>query len=761
MIKIEKKNIKKVSNSKLEKREKQEKKEKRKMFIRLAISGCIATSVFLVLVGRLSYLQFVKGKEYSQMAYNQQMKNKIISPKRGTIYDCKGEVLALSVSVDTVSINPGKVCYKNNKTVENEVLAEGLSQIFSLNYEETLKKVSSDKSVVIIAKKVETEKITELEEWMSKKGITTGINIDEDSKRYYPCNDVASNLIGFCSSDNVGLWGIEERWNEELTGKSGKIVTAKNVKGEAISDKNEQYVEVENGSNIYLTIDATIQGIAEKYLEQAVVENKCGNGGNVIIMNPQNGDILAMATYPDYNLNDPFSITPTGLTEEEWGTLPQEEKSKKLLNVWKNRAVSDLYEPGSTFKLITSAVALEENIITTDHEGDIFCTGSLHVGDRDISCWKTDGSHGVQTLRKALQNSCNPAFMQLGQKIGCKLLYKYYEAFGLFSKVGDDIAKAYEGYFFDESKIVPVELATMSFGQRITITPLQLISAVSAITNDGVYVKPRVVKQIENTDEKSIETVEVEELRQVISLETSQKMKNMMESVVTEGTGRYAKVEGYSVGGKSGTSEPPVNNPEAGYVASFIAISPIENTQVVVLVILYDPHGVSHQGGQTAGPVASQILSEVLPILGIPADTTETVAEEDSLSVVPNVVNKTVAEAKKTLTALGFNVQVNISGDENTTLVSDQTPKSGVKLKTGATIYLYTAENEVRVSTTVPNVKGMSISEARNTLRGAKLNVSAEGTKGIVVSQEPSYETEQEVGTVVHIVLKEELKDGQ
>lgn len=653
------------------------------------------------------------------------------------------------------------MCYSNGKEVPNDVIAEGLSQVFSLDYNETLEKVSSNKSVVVIAKKVETEKISELQKWMGEKKITTGINIDEDSKRYYPYNDVASNLIGFCSSDNVGLWGIEERWNDKLTGTSGKIVTAKNVNGEAISDENEQYVEVENGSNIYLTIDTAIQGIAEKYLEQAVVENKCGRGGNVLIMNPQNGDILAMATCPDYNLNSPFSIEPTGLTEEEWNTLPQEEQSAKLLNVWKNRAVSDLYEPGSTYKLLTSAIALEENIIATDNEGDFFCTGKYHVGDRDISCWKTDGSHGVQSLRKALQNSCNPAFMQLGQKVGARLLYKYYEAFGLFEPVGSDIAGAYKGGFFDENKIGPVELATMSFGQRITVTPLQLISAVSAIANDGVYVKPRIVNKIENTDENSIETVEVEEVRQVISLDTSQKMKNMMQSVVTDGTGRYAKVEGYSVGGKSGTSEPPVGRPEEGYVASFIAISPIENTQVVVLVILYDPHGDSHQGGQTAGPVAGQILSEVLPILGIPSDATETANVEEDLPIVPNVVDKTVAEAKKILTAAGFNVQINIAGDENTTLVSDQTPKSGIKLEAGATIYLYTAENEVRVSTTVPNVKGMSVEAAKTALRASNLNIKSEGTNGVVISQEPSSETQQEVGTVVHVVIKEQMNGAQ
>lgn len=728
---------------------------------RLLIFALAFTIVTVILVGRLSYIQFIKGQEYSQKAYSQQMKNKIISPKRGTIYDSNGEVLALSVSVDTISLNPGKVCYKNGNPVDAEIIAEGLSKIFSLDYNETLEKVDSKKSVVIIAKKVETDKVTELQKWMAEVGITTGINIDEDSKRYYPYNELASNLIGFCSSDNVGLWGIEERWNDTLTGTSGKIVTAKNVNGEAISDENEQYVAAENGSNIYLTIDAKIQVIAEKYLEQAVVENKCTKGGNVIIMNPQNGDILAMATYPDYNLNEPFSITPTGLTEEEWNVFPQEEQTAMLSNIWKNRAVSDLYEPGSTYKLLTSAIGIEEGIITTDNPSDFYCTGSYHVFDRDISCWKKDGSHAVQSLRLALQNSCNPAFMQLGQKIGATTLYKYYEAFGLFSKVGDDIAKSYGGDFHELKNVGPVELATMSFGQRFTITPLQLVSAVSAISNDGILVKPRIVKQIENTDDKSIETVEVEKIRQVISAETSEKVKNMMESVVTDGTGKLAKVEGYSIGGKSGTSEPTEANADEGYVASFIAISPIENTQVVVLVVLYDPKGNSHQGGQTAGPVAAQILSEVLPYLGIASDTTTEVEEDDNLAIVPNVVDRTVSEAKRVLTDAGFNVKINITGDENTTLVSDQTPKSGIKLATGATIYLYTVENEVRVSTTVPNVKGMSEAQATAALRGANLNIKVEGTNGIVISQDPSYDTEQEVGTVVNVVIKEELKDGQ
>ena len=351
--------------------------------------------------------------------------------------------------------------------------------------------------------------------------------------------------------------------------------------------------------------------------------------------------------------------------------------------------------------------------------------------------------------------------MQLGQKVGPQILYKYYEAFGLFDKVGDDIAKAYEGIFFPLEKVGPVELATMSFGQRITITPLQLISSVCTISNDGLYVKPRIVKKIENPDEKSIENVEVKEIRQVISADTSQKIKDMMLSVVTDGTGGHAKVDGYSIGGKSGTSEPTESKESEGYVASFVAISPIENTQIAVLVILYDPKGVSHQGGQTAGPVAAQIMSEVLPYLGIPSDSNKTTEEDEDLPIVPNLIDKTVAEAKRVLSASGFNVQVNITTDENTTLISDQMPKAGIKLEPGATIYLYTAENEVRVSTTVPNVKGMTVSAAKATLKSANLNTKVEGKNGVVVSQDPSYETEQEVGTVVNITVKEQLKEGQ
>lgn len=742
------------------KKKKKKDNNRKIMNLKLVVTGVVATCCFITVIVSLFVIQFIKGEEYSSSAYNQQVKNQIISSKRGAIYDSKGEVLAQSITVDTISLNPGKVVYSNNKKVEAEVIAEGLSNIFNITYEEVIQKLNSGSSVVVIEKKVETDKVTQLKQWLSEKGITAGINIDEDSKRYYPYNKLASNLLGFCGDDNSGLTGLEERWNDILTGTAGKVVTAIDVNNQPISGDNEQYVPAENGSNIYLTVDATIQAIAEKYLEQAVVENSCSKGGNVIIMNPQSGDILAMATYPNYNLNEPFSIETTGYTEEQWNLLANDEKTSARYNLWRNRAVSDLYEPGSTFKLLTAAIGLEENIVKTDTANNFYCSGFYHVGDYDIKCWRKE-PHGSQSLRDALCNSCNPAFMQLGQKIGAKTLYKYFTAFGLFEEVGSDIAKAYSGVFHNLDSIGPVELATTSFGQRFTITPLQLITAVSAITNDGVLVKPRIVKQIENTDTGSIETVETTTERQVISEETSKQIKNMMQSVVTDGTGKHAAVSGYSIGGKSGTSEPTVGNESEGYVASFIAISPIENTQVVVLVVLYDPQGELHQGGQTAGPVASQILSEVLPYLGIASNAQKVEDNKDSLISVPNVKGKTVSEAKRLLQQLGFNAKINITGDEELAIITDQTPKSGIALAEGSVIYLYTEENDTRVSVSVPNIKGMTVSEATKTLKASNLNIQIDGTRGIVVSQDPTYETKVEVGTVINAVIKEELRDGQ
>ena len=539
--------------------------------------------------------------------------------------------------------------------------------------------------------------------------------------------------------------------------------------GKAISDEDEQYVRSENGSNIYLTIDTNIQATAEKYLKQAMIENPTATSGNVIIMNPQTGEILAMATNPDYNLNEPSNYISTGHTEESWKTLEAAEKSAALLNIWKNKAVSGTYEPGSTFKLITAAVGLEEGLVQTDTPGDFNCTGSYVVAmDNDepvsINCWRAR-PHESQTLRLALQNSCNPAFMQLGQRIGASTLYKYFQAFGLFEPIGNDISKAYKGIFNKLEDMGPVELATTSFGQRFEISPLQLVTAVSAICNDGKLVKPKIVKQIENTDTGSIEVIDTEVIRQVISKETADKVKNMMLSVVTDGTGRSAQILGYSIGGKSGTSEPRPDKKEEGYVASFLAASPIENTRVVVLLAIYGlQESADHQGGQVAAPIVSQILSEVLPYLGIESTATtenNTTEIDESLRTVPNVKDLTITEARQRLGNQGFNVICNSTLNPDTTLVVDQVPKYGIGLNEGSIVCLYTSNEDVRNKTIVPNVKDMTAEQAMNSLKSKNLNIQIDGTSGTVVSQDPTYETEVEEGTVIHVVIKETLTGSQ
>ena len=710
------------------------------------------TILFLVVIFSLSRIIFFHGKEYSESAYNQQMKNKIISPKRGIIYDSNGNVLAKSIAVKTISINPGKVCYANGKVVEDDLIATGLAGNLGLDYNEVLAKVSSKSSVSVIAKKVDQNSAENLQSWLLQNGITTGVNIDDDTKRSYPYNNLASNLIGICGDDNQGIIGIEERWNSTLTGTAGKIVTVQDVKKNTISDETEQYIPVENGSNIYLTIDITIQQIVEKYLKQAVELNSCTGGGNVIVMNPQNGDILAMATYPNYNLNQPFEIEPTG-EAESWETFSAEQKNTAYNKLWMNKSVSKLYEPGSTFKIITAAVALEENLVETDKPGDFRCTGSYQVEDYEIHCWRAE-PHGSQSLREALCNSCNPAFMQLGQRIGATTLYKYYEAFGLFDIIGSDIAKTYKSVFHNLQNVGKVELATISFGQRFEISPLQLITAVSAVSNDGVLVEPKIVKKIENADTGVIEIQQDKEIRQVISKETAEKVKDMMQSVVVQGTGRHAAVEGYTIGGKSGTSEPMSGNEDAGYVASFIAISPIENTQVVVLVVLYDPQGESYQGGQTAGPVAANILREVLPYFGIDKDDENVTTTKNTTLSVPNLTSKTISSAKQILQTYGFDSQVNIFGDESTSVVTDQMPKSGTPLERGSKVFLYTSENDTRVSVKVPVITGLTVAEAREKLKQSGLNIKVEGEEGKIISQEPQAEKSVEQGTVVDVVLQ-------
>ena len=719
---------------------------------KLKLIFIVVILIFVLLLGRLGFLQFIESTYLKELAYNQQSINQIISPKRGDIYDSKGKVLATSASVDTITINPAKIkdSKKDSEKVKElqEKIAKAFSEIFELDYEETLAKINSDSQVETIVKKVEKDKVDKLKTWMKENDISIGINIDEDTKRYYPGSTVLSQVIGSCGSDNQGLSGIEYKWNSILSGTPGKIVSAKSASQEEIPNAEETYIPAENGSDLTLTVDLYIQKIVEKYLKQAVEDNNVENGGNCIVMDPKTGDILAMATYPNYDLNNPF--TPNEYVAKTYDSLDSQGKADAIYKMWSNKSVQELYEPGSVFKLITASAALEENITGPDVAGDFYCPGYEMVGNIRVNCWKTDGSHASQSLRQALENSCNPALIQLGNRIGTSTLYKYYKSFGFFDKTGVDLLGEAESLFIAENEVKPIERATMSFGQRFSITPLQMITAISAIANDGVLMKPRIVKSVTNTDTGAVTEIDTEEVRQVISSNTASKIKDMMQSVVEDGTGGRGAVTGYTVGGKTGTSEPRAGREDIdGYVATYVAISPVEDTQVVLLLNLYKPPKSNHQGGTLAGPVVSQMLTEILPYLGIPSDAES--IEDDDLITVPEIRNKTITEAEKILNEKGFTTKISTSNDKNSTLVVDQVPKPGVSLSEGSIIMLY--DQDTRTSTTVPDLTGKSKYQATTELKNANLNISVEGS-GTVVSQDPPKGSNVDAGTVVKITLK-------
>ena len=551
----------------------------------------ISFLIMVCLIVRIGYIQIISGKELSRLAYEQQTLDRKINPKRGTIYDATGKnILAVSSTVETVTVNP-----VNIKNEDKEKVAKSLSDIFNLDYESILKKVKKRSSIETIAKKVNKEKTDELRKWMELNQITTGINIDEDTKRYYPYNNVASQVIGFCGSDNQGLDGIEAKYEETLKGKQGAIQKHTDAKGGEIGKEGENYVSAIDGNDVVLTIDLTIQSIVEKYLQEACIDNKCTDGGSIVVMNPQNGDILAMATYPNYNLNTPYEPYTEEL-KNTWDTMEQKDKTTCLQAVWRNKSIADTYEPGSVFKLITASSALEEGITETDKAGEFNCSGGIEIAGVRIKCWRYYRPHGAESLRQALMNSCNPVFIGLGQKMGVTKYYEYLEKFKLLQKTGIDLPGEAGSIFLAKEKAGPVELATISFGQRFEITPIQLVTAVSSIANGGNSIKPRVVKKVIDSETKMVTDIPIQNAGRVISKETSEKVLSMMESVVSEGTGKNAKVIGYRIGGKTGTSEDGVNTNK--YVTSFCGVAPIDNPQAVVLVTLYNPTGEGgHQGG--------------------------------------------------------------------------------------------------------------------------------------------------------------------
>lgn len=662
----------------------------RKKRIKFALLMCS-----LVLMGlgiRVAWIQFVQGDSLKNMAYIQQTLDRKINPKRGTIYDASGKIiLATSSSVETITVNPLNISSENKEKV-----AKKLSELFDLDYEKVLKKVSKKTAIETIIKKVDKDKTDELRVWMSENNITSGINIDEDTKRYYPYNNLASQIIGFCGSDNQGLAGIEAMYEEELKGESGKILKMTDAKGIDIEDSSEYYQKAVDGNDLVLSIDATVQGIAEKYLEEACIDNVCTDGGNIIIMNVKTGDILALAGYPDYNLNEPYTINTEELASN-WDNMSQTDKSNALQGMWRNKAISDTYEPGSTFKLVTASTALEEGIVSSpDNAGEFCCTGYIEVAGVRMKCWRYYRPHGSESLREALMNSCNPVFIGLGQKIGISKYYEYLRKFGFLNKTGIDLPGEANSIFLAENKVGPVELGTIAFGQRFEVTPIQMITMVSTIANGGVYIKPRVVKQIVDSQTGEVTNIEPVTKDRVISEETAKNVLSMMQSVVAEGTGKNAQVKGYNIGGKTGTSEDGVNTGK--YVTSFIGVAPVSDPEIAILITLYNPTGEGgHQGGGVAAPIAAQVLGEVLPYLEIEKDN-ETEEEKKEEVEIPNLVGMTVKEAKKLLEELGLEAEIKNSSDEDSNeedvdnsdkIIIEQLPKAGIRIKQQNSVIIY------------------------------------------------------------------------
>ena len=668
---IKRKYKKEIRNKKVKPEEKISNMSRKK---RMKNEIIIVWLALIALLARIGWIQFGMGSELQSKAYVQQTLDRSINPRRGTIYDSTGSnILAVSSTVETVTVNP-----VNIKKEDKEKVAKALSNIFELDYEKVYKKVNKRSSIETIIKKIDKEKSNELRVWLQENNITAGVNIDEDTKRYYPYNNLASQIIGFSGSDNQGLDGIEAVYDEQLKGTKGKIQKITDATGGEIEKESENYVKAIDGNDLILTIDATIQGIAEKYLKEACIENKCTDGGNIVVMNPKTGDVLAIAGYPNYNLNEPFEPSTEEL-KQQWPNMSQAERNKMMLSLWRNKAVTDTYEPGSVFKLITASASLQEGITTTDKAGEFCCTGGIEIAGVRIKCWRYYRPHGPESLRDALMNSCNPVFIGLGQKLGVNTYYKYLRKFGLLSQTGIDLPGEATSIFLKEEKVGPVELATIAFGQRFEITPIQLATAVSTIANGGVKVTPRVVKQIVNSETGEITDIPVKTGEQVISKEHAAEVLDMMESVVALGTGKRGQVAGYRVGGKTGTSEDGVNTNK--YVASFLGVAPISDPTVVALVTLYDPKGeAGHQGGVVAAPVGGQVLSEILPYLELTKDNEK---EEDIKKQVevPSVEGLSIKEATKILKNVNLSIQIENSPedlDTENTIIKEQVPKKGI-----------------------------------------------------------------------------------
>ncbi|RGF40630.1 PASTA domain-containing protein [Ruminococcus sp. AF42-10] len=702
---------------------------------------------------RLTYLTTVQSSELQESAVDLQLADTTVSAKRGTIYDANGNVLAESASVWQVVMSP--VNFKNDK--QRQAAAKGLSEIFDLEYNDVLDDTKQQSHYVVVKRRIESderEKVLELIDTLKKDYSCSGvIQLLDDYKRYYPKNSLASSVIGFTGSDDQGLEGIEYEYDSYLSGTPGRIITAQNARGTDMPFRYEQNVESEDGNNVYLTIDETIQSICEKYMQKGVEDNNVLNKGVCIAMDVNTGAILAMVTTDGYDLNNPYELSAKD--KKKIKSTPKkkqaEAESAALSNMWRNKAVADTYMPGSVFKMCVASAALEENLV--NEKTSFTCTGSISVEGETIHCSNISG-HGTQSFVEAISNSCNPAFIQIGQMLGAGKFRQYYQGFGFSDKTGIDLPGEAEDSFWKEGKMGGVDLAVASFGQNFTITPIQMITACAAVSNGGYVVQPHVVSKITDSKGNVIKTVDKKIKRQVISDDTSKKMNEYLEYNTERQGAAAGYISGYKVAGKTGTTEKRgVTKVESSfsedYISSFCGYAPADDPQIAMLVFFDTPDGDAYYGSQVSSPVFINIMSEVLPYLDVKTSYTD-----EELGYVDasagDYTGVSVDEAKTAVEADGFTATV--KGNGSTVISQIPTVSSG--LQKGGSIVLYTDSDSQSETVSVPSLIGLSPDEVNDVASAYGLNVSFSGattSSGTSSSQNVEAGTSVSPGTVITV----------
>ncbi len=705
----------------------------------------------VALAVRFFVLQIPMHDYYEQQAVKQQTSDIIVPAKRGTITDRNGVVLAVSSSAYLVSVSPAKIA----KTEDKEALAQGLSEILDLDYETVLKKISKNVSYVEIARGIEKEQMDVVAEFIKTKKIyTESVNITEISKRYYPKGNLLSTVLGFVGTDNVGLEGVEYYYNSYLSGSNGKIITSENALGTSMPFQYEKYIPAEDGYDIALTVDIEMQYFLEKHIENARVEHNVQSRVAGVIMDVKTGEVLAMSSKPDYDPNSPFTINDALTLENLSQYLDDYDEyvkmyNQKLAEFRTNKLVVDQYDPGSTFKIFTSAMLLEENLVSPTET--FYCKGSIQKGAITYKCAKRSG-HGLQTFKEGLAHSCNPVFVTLAERIGIERFYNYITVFGLREKTGVGLPGEKSGIHHALSSMTSYNLYSSSFGQTFKITGMQLVAGVSAVANGGSYMQPSIISRITDSDGNIIESFTPTEVRRTVSKRTAETLWDYLEYTVQVGKTGYAS--GYRIAGKTGTSQKAENGnyENEKRIASFICFAPADDPQICVLVIVDEPDSQVQYGSYIAAPLGRDIIVDCLKHLNIEPDYGNETGSDVKLT---KLVGKSVAEAKKELSGLGLNVKI-VGDYSSDTLITYQIPAKGETLPADSMVLLYTTEEQENTTTSVPNLIGKTAAECNQLLAEAGLNIRVVGesigfSSTVAVSQSVSAGTTVEKMTVITV----------